>query len=112
MNDKILVKLETDWADEFMVQSIWLTTKSEFENFLDVLSKKDVNEEVKVYYGTNQFIDFTSVDDIIDSLSVTSISEDYYNTIVDLLGSSFGIINIEHLPKWYKDLSDERKSEI
>ena len=104
MSDKIIVKLETDWADEFMIQSLWFTTESKFKDFLNNLSKKDVHEEVEVYYGTNEFINFNSVKDIVDSLSVTPISEECYGYCIDLLGHSFGIVNIEHLPDWYKDL--------
>ena len=99
---KILVKLEKDWADEFTVYSLWITTKKEFEEFTNKLKLYDISEESEIYYGTNEYFSFDSYDDIIKSLSIYNISDGCYNEFFKIFNSDeTGQISIKHLYECY-----------
>lgn len=98
---KILVKMDYCWSDEFDVKSLWVTTKEEFDKFKDELLKLDINEDVEIYFGTNEFVSFYSAEDIINSLIVTEISEDFYNEFIKNIGENYGLIEIPYLLEHY-----------
>ena len=57
--NKILVKLNYCWADEFDVDSLWMTTEEEYKEFLDELQDCVISDEKEIYFGTNEFVSFS-----------------------------------------------------
>lgn len=101
MDKYLLIKYNGDWADEFDVDLLWVTTEEEFEQWKKELSTKDIDEYVEIYFGTNEFISFSSYEEIIENIEVSEISEDFYNTFIKLIGNSFGLIDLQDLPERY-----------
>lgn len=101
MDKYLLIKYNGDWADEFDVDLLWVTTEEEFEQWKNELSTKDINESVEIYFGTNEFISFSSYEEIIENIEVSEISKDFYNTFIKLIGNSFGLIDLLDLPERY-----------
>ena len=61
MDKYLLIKYNGDWADEFDVDLLWVTTEEEFEQWKNELSTKDIDESVEIYFGTNEFISFSRI---------------------------------------------------
>lgn len=107
MSNKILVSLSNSWADEFDVNALWVTTVQEFENFKSELYKRDISEYVEIYFGTNEWIDFDSAGSILDNISITPISEEFYNEFVQKIGQTYGLISIPGLLEDYEKIENE-----
>lgn len=103
MSDKILVELHYNWADEFDIDAIWLTTKDEYNNFINELSKLNVTDYKKIYFGTNEYVSFSSAKKIIRALKVTSVTDVFFNEFTSILGDEFGLISIPGLLEYYPD---------
>ena len=102
----LLIKMDGCWADEFDVESLWVTTEDVFEDWKKTLLLKYVNEDKEVYFGTNEWIYFDSVEDILSSLSVIEIDSNFYNKFIEYIGEEFGLISISSLPNYYDNLED------
>ena len=99
----VIVELSTNYADEFDVDSFWVTTRALYQKFLDILSKcgANINGECEIYFGTNEFITFCGLADLKESLSVKAISEECHHNLADTIGGSFGLIDIPDLIERY-----------
>ena len=101
MDKYLLIKYNDNWADEFDVDLLWVTTEEEFEQWKNELSTKDIDNSVEIYFGTNEFISFSSYEEIIEGIEVSEISKDFYNTFIKLIGDYFGLIDLLDLPERY-----------
>lgn len=97
----LLIKLEYCWADEHYVPSIWITTEREFNIWKEELSIRNINEDIEISFGTNQWINFNNYDEIIDSLVIKEISESTYNEIVNFI-NNYGLIDLPYLLEAYE----------
>ena len=94
----VAVKFSYNYADEFQVEALWLTTEEEFNSFLDNLEKRDVTEFDEIPFGTNEFFFFDNLEAIINSLTVLTISELTFDEMYDVFdGDEFGLISIPGL---------------
>lgn len=105
--DKILIKMDYCWADEFDIECLWATTIQEFEDFKSKLSKLDISDDVEIYFGTNEWISFTSYEDIMDSLEVIYVPNTFHSIFTEYIGETFGLISIPDLLEHYNTLEDE-----
>lgn len=103
----LLIKLEYNWADEFDVTCLWITTEDIFEEWKEQLNKCNINEDVDIYFGTNEWITFDSLYGILNSLVVAQISEEFYYTFNKLIGDEFGLISLKYLPDQYEQLDED-----
>lgn len=89
----VLVKLTANWADEFDVNSLAVMTLEEWkELILKIKQNFDPNREY--YFGTNEYVTFEDVNDILHNITVSPIDEDFYEQFKQLIGVEFGTINI------------------
>ena len=94
----VTVKLSYDYADEFQVEALWLTTGDEFISFLEELEKRDISEFYEVPFGTNEFFFFDDLEAITNALTTATISESTFNEMYDALdGAELGLISIPGL---------------
>ena len=93
MDNYILVKLDCDCADEFNINSFWVTTVEEYNRFLKAAAEHDFAGE-EFYFGTNECMVFHSTDHFLSSISSERISEEYYNALLDSFGDDYGILSI------------------
>lgn len=102
----ILVKMECNWADEFDIKCLWATTISEFDSWKADLLKRDISDYEEIYYGTNEFVSFSSFEDIMESLKITKISKSFYEEFINNIGKTFGLIDINCLGESYSLLEE------
>lgn len=98
----LLIKMDSNWADEFDVNAFWITTDEEFEDWKDILSKCYISDGFEIYFGTNEFISFSSYEDIIESLTIVELEESFALNLIDLFGHIYGLIDLEELPNHYE----------
>lgn len=82
MNKYLLIKLVVDWADEFDTYSLWITTEKRWNKFLNKLKESGF---VSCYFGTNEKLEFDSVDSFLQYVSVTELTSKEKTTLVNLL---------------------------
>lgn len=93
-----IVKLSYNYADEFQVEALWLTTENEFISFLEELEKRDISEFYEVPFGTNEFFFFDDLEAITNALTTATISELTFDEMYDIFdGDEFGLISIPGL---------------
>lgn len=102
----LLIKYNNSWADEFNINCLWVTTEEEFEEWKEDLLRRDVSEYEEIYLGTNEWVNFYSSQEIIDSLSIERISKSFYVDFINMIGETFGLINLKELPEQYNYLDE------
>lgn len=84
----ILVKWDSNWADEMDVEGFAMLEKSEADKLKKTL--KNFKREFTVCIGTNEEIDYEKGSDMLDELEFKKISEEEYKTVKKLFGTSGG----------------------
>ena len=102
----LLVKLDMNWADEFDVNAFWVTTQNRYDQFLRTIIEYDFSDNDELYFGTNEYINFESKEELFNSLVVTEITSSVHSFIIALIGKTFVVINLETLPEQYSDEAD------
>ena len=102
----LLIKLDYYWADEFACDSLWVTTQEEYDTWKAKLSECVIDGSTEIYFGTNEYINFESKEELFNSLVVTEITSSVHSFIIALIGKTFGVINLETLPEQYSDEAD------
>ena len=102
----LLIKIDSCWADEFDINAFWITTDQEFEDWREILSKAEIHDGIEIYYGTNEWVSFSSYEEILNSLTVIEIKEDLAQNLIDLFGHVYGLIDLEDLPSHYVSEDD------
>lgn len=83
-----------DWADEFGVESFWVTTQDRYDQFLRLMIGYEWTKEDEIYFGTNEFVTFGSTDELLSSLKVTPITKEFYTQLLSHFGPEYGLVHI------------------
>lgn len=76
MTTKLLVKFESNWADEMDVVGFKLMTELEWNDFKEAARFILGKEPFTFYVGTNEEITWETYDDFIKSLKVKNITDE------------------------------------
>ena len=74
MSNHVLLKFESNWADEMDVEGFLVVTKEYWED-----AKKELNKiegECHLCVGTNEYINWSSGSEIIEEITVEELSEE------------------------------------
>ena len=85
-----VVSFYSNYADEFDVKSFSLIDSIEYKHFQNILEKIDFPER-EFYFGTNESIILSS-EEIKTSFNFTKITKPVRDTIINYIGSDFGLI--------------------
>lgn len=102
MGKYYLARYCTNYADEFDIKGFVAFTENEYKEFQTSQQKlKSLEEEGKfditdyeVGFGTNEYLTFDSVDEVINAIEVQPITEQEYNTLSNLNLTSFGELTL------------------
>lgn len=91
----IIVQWGGNWADEFDYDGFCIyKDKSEWEETLrKAKAYVEDNPGIELYYGTNEYIEFDSPEELDRLCTVTNITEAERKTIEKFFGSSGGLID-------------------
>lgn len=81
-----LVKLNTDYSDEFNVECFAVIKDDSFDSWEAKLLGH--NEYINFYFGTNEELNWSSGSDLLDELSIESITEAHADTLKALFPAS------------------------
>lgn len=84
-----LVKFSSDWADEFDCNGFAVVGEKGLELIKNGIETATYPREE--YFGTNEFFEFYSKEEVLRKLVVSEISELEADTIKTLLGKYYGI---------------------
>lgn len=87
----VFVKLSHDYADEFNVDCCFVSTKKSFDLTLNSI-KNNWNQIVdkEFYFGTNEFLQFYSLNNFLAGMEVSICTEDFYHSFTELAGGNVG----------------------
>lgn len=105
MGDKVIMKLEANYADEFDVDSVYVTTRENAERI-----KKRINDAVKkdkyveYCFGSNESLLLQGA-----KISIKPISDEFYKEFKKVINSdgSFGLIDLANIEEFIDDDFDE-----
>ena len=88
----LLVKLNANYADEFDVDSMWVTTEEDHIALLADLKEHEdnIHDGNEIYFGTNEAIYFDNYEELMHSLDVVEITPEFYNDFLTFVGNGHG----------------------
>jgi hypothetical protein len=88
MNEFVLIRWNTNWADEMDIEGYEIHKKSHY----DVWAEHAVNhaDSFEICIGTNEEIYYVNGQELLNDLTVISITDKEATTFRKLLGKSFG----------------------
>jgi hypothetical protein len=111
-NEKFyLVKYEDNWADEFDIYGFEIFNQRQFD-FLNVVIN-DIRKvgDFEYYFGTNEYIDYTSVQGVRNALEFKEISKEEFETLKKLGLGVYGEDFASSLVERYVDHLEEEEFE-
>lgn len=85
MQKHLLITLNRDWADEFSVEGMVVLTASEWEAHKEVARKHfEKNGNAEIYFGTNEFLEFSSHEEYVKEFKVTELTSVQYDVLKTL----------------------------
>ena len=97
MSDKVLVRINDNWADEMDITGYQVMLHSDYDSYLKKLEQyfKDNQDEPLGYYvGTNEEVEHNSLASVLSCLSSERITEEQYQALSKLNLLSFGFTNL------------------
>lgn len=95
-----LITESHNYADEFDFEA-FMTAEAKSLEDLNTKIKRCLDEEfagrrpsrrgIEIYFGTNEYITFESVDEMVSSLQIQEITQEEYGVLNTVLGGSFGM---------------------
>lgn len=82
---KILIKFQADYADEFDVYGFTIQDQSWWDKHLqEVAGRLDEEGTIERYFGTNECVEFHSLEQYTASFTVTPITDDEFQVFKKL----------------------------
>ena len=103
LNKNYLVIFDGNYADEFDVSGFDIKSGSTLSKIFDNLENYD--DRISIYFGTNEDLEFESGQELLDSLTITELSDSDKEVLKRLFGGAFGITNV--LSRIEEDFDDD-----
>lgn len=85
---KVLIKWESNWADEMDICGFYISTQSEYDEWATQMSKRDNSFEF--YIGSNEDMHYRKGQDLVDEMTVRPIDDIEEAVLINLFGQEFG----------------------
>ena len=85
---KVLIKWETNWADEMDISGFCISTQGEYDEWAAEMSKYDTSFEFSI--GSNEDMYYRKGKDLIDEMTVRPIDDIEEAVLMNLFGQEFG----------------------
>lgn len=87
-----LVKLNTDYSDEFNVECFAVISDDIFPRWKSKLGSHD--NEIEFYFGSNEFLNWCTGSDLLDEFSIEDINDSQAHALKALLPASRNSLGI------------------
>jgi hypothetical protein len=109
-NDElVLIKWDSNWADEMDIEGFLITSKSSADSFKKQL--KDCDYSFEVCVGTNEDIEYGSGEELLKELTFKTITQEEAKVIKKFFGESSGHTQfwsaLDYLEEWDDEDEDE-----
>lgn len=87
MEEKLLIKFNSDWADEFDVSGFMVISFKDWQNHITNVAKQFLStSEIEVYFGTNESMTYESLLNYINKFTITPINSEEFLVLKKLFG--------------------------
>lgn len=94
MTTPVIVKMSGDYADEFDLEGLWITTLEKWQEHIDNLQNFSFPHESS--FGSNEYVIYETPEDYLNYFKVTIVADEFAQTLKDILGlkytDKFGLI--------------------
>ena len=106
----LLVTANVNYADEFDMSEWTTMTVGDFKELADSL--KEYESEISWYFGSNEEMQFSDGQDLLNQLTFKAITTEEYDTLDSLFGGSFGDAGVfEHINELDSEQDGENDEE-
>ena len=85
----LLIKFASNYADEFDVEGFIVMSEDEWFAHKDAVTSRFENEdEIEVYFGTNESMIYESLDCYLDSFKITELTDEEHSVLQKLFNPS------------------------
>jgi hypothetical protein len=110
-DELVLIKWDSNWADEMDIDGFMIVDKTTSDKFKKQL--KDYNSSFEVYVGTNEDIEYGSGEELLKELTFKTITEDEAKVIKKFFGNSGGHTEfwtaLDYLDEWNDEDEDDEE---
>jgi hypothetical protein len=85
---KVFLSWYSNWADEMDVEGTAIMDKKDWEDYRETVSK--INKSFYLYIGTNEEIEYSSGDELLNEITVKPMTDEEADTIRKFVGSESG----------------------
>lgn len=85
---KYLLKEKSDYNDEFNIEGFRIIEAESISEVKELITR-DKEFPYRVFFGTNEWINYETDKDILDSIEIIEITEEEFGTFKKLFGSEF-----------------------
>jgi hypothetical protein len=104
---KVLIKWESNWADEMDISGFMIVSKAEAKEFkADLRNKK---QPFEIYVGTNEEISYENGKELLDELEFINLSKAEADIIEQTLGSEYGFTDFASIEEDEEELNEEQE---
>lgn len=93
----VLLNQKIDWADEFDIEGFEIMDEDQWVEYQEALTEAEY--PIEQYFGTNEFVEFESFEDLMRSISVKFISENEKEILTRLLDVKYGSYGVTAIPE-------------
>ena len=93
MTNKVLVKFESNWADEMDVCGFAVMSSDEWNKVRQIILL--IKDEFSISVGTNEEIEYENGQELLDEYEVCEISDDESQIIQRLFGHHYGYFRLD-----------------
>jgi hypothetical protein len=107
--DKLLVKMDADYADEFSVYGFSIMSQEDYDKMMELAAKAIKHRgEIEVGFGTNEGLLWDSVEGLKRSFTIRKITDQEAMTLENMFGTdSFGTCTPGRVLKCLQDSEDD-----
>lgn len=115
-DEYVILSSSFNWGDEFDLDGFYIMEKTDFDRSILALKVYYTNllypDRDEMYFGTNEYMSFSSAEDIIDQLDLTYVPYSVAKTIGDHVGWKVGIFTYSTILDYIEyDCDDSRDYE-
>ena len=85
---KVLLKWESNWADEMDISGFVITSEDIWENYKKKV--ESIEDEFAIIIGTNEEIPYDNGEHLLEEISVIKLTNEEYDIIGKTIGFQFG----------------------
>jgi hypothetical protein len=88
-HEYVIVFFEDNWADEMDINGFCVMSKKEYDKMIDEINGINFENELEVYIGTNESIEYTDAQSVLRCLKTKPVTKEEYDVLKKFFKQSY-----------------------